>query len=130
MTVLDASGAIKLPRHTDPGAWLAAVLEDETEIIHAPHLMDLEIAQILRRYVARGTLDEEAAANALRRWRDFDVERHPHEPLLDRVWQLRANVSAYDAVYVPLAETLSDALVTGDRRLARVPGLGVAIEAV
>lgn len=52
------------------------------------------------------------------------------EPLLHRIWQLRANVSAYDAVYVALAEALSDVLVTGDRRLARVPGLGVAIEVV
>ena len=64
------------------------------------------------------------------RWRDFDVERYPHEPLLGRVWQLRANVSAYDAVYVALAEALSTVLVTGDRRLAAVPGLAVAIEPV
>ena len=52
------------------------------------------------------------------------------EPLLERVWQLRANVSAYDAVYVALAEALSEVLVTGDRRLARVPGLAVDIETV
>ncbi|MCY4551242.1 MAG: type II toxin-antitoxin system VapC family toxin [Defluviicoccus sp.] len=128
--VLDASSAIELLLHTDPGARLAAMLEDEAEVIHAPHLIDLEIAQVLRRYLLRGTLDEEAAAGALRRWRDFDVERHPHEPLLERVWQLRANVSAYDAVYVALAEALTEVLVTGDRRLARVPGLAVDIEAV
>ena len=128
--VLDASGAIELLLHTDPGARLAAMLEDEAEVIHAPHLIDLEIAQVLRRYSLGGMLAEETAANALRRWRGFDVERYPHEPLLDRVWQLRANVSAYDAVYVALAEALSDVLVTGDRRLARVPGLGVAVEAI
>lgn len=130
MTVLDASGAVELLLNTGRGRRLAALLDDEANIVHVPHLIDLEIAQVLRRYVLRGTLDPETGARALRRWRELDVERYPHVPLLDRVWQLRANVSAYDAVYVALAETLSDVLVTGDRRLARVPGLGVAIEAV
>ena len=132
--VLDASGAIELLLYTTAGKRLAAVLENEADIVHVPHLIDLEIAHVLRRYVTNGTLDRRAGSMALRRWRELDVERYPHEPLLDRIWQLRANVSAYDAVYVALAETLSDVLVTGDRRLARVPGLGklpfVAIEAV
>ena len=62
--VLDASGAIELLLHTDPGKRLAAILEDEAEIVHVPHLIDLEIAQVLRRYLLRGTLDEEAVADA------------------------------------------------------------------
>ena len=128
--VLDASGAIELLLYTTPGKRLAAVLENEAVIVHAPHLIDVEIAHVLRRYVMNGTLDRQAGSRALRRWRELDVERYPHEPLLDRIWQLRNNVSAYDAFYVALAETLSDVLVTGDRRLARVPGLGIAIEAV
>ena len=128
--VLDASGAIELLLYTTRGKGLAAVLENESDIVHVPHLIDLEIAHVLRRCVINGALDRQAGSRALRRWRELDVERYPHEPLLDRIWQLRANVSAYDAVYVALAETLSDVLVTGDRRLARVPGLGVAIEAV
>lgn len=128
--VLDASAAVELLLNTASGARLAARLADEAEVVHVPHLADLEIAQVLRRYALGGVLDEETAAAALRRWRDFDLERYPHEPLLDRIWQLRANVSAYDAVYVALAEALSDVLVTGDRRLARVPGLAVGIETV
>ena len=128
--VLDASAAVELLLNTAPGRRLRARLADEAEIIHAPHLIDLEIAQVLRQYVLSGALHERSGTAALRRWRDFDVERYPHEPLLDRVWQLRANVSAYDAVYVALAEALSDVLVTGDRRLARAPGLTVGIEAV
>ncbi len=128
--VLDASAAVELLLNTASGGRLAARLADEMDIVHTPHLIDLEIAQVLRRYALSGVIDEETAAVALRRWRDFDVERYPHEPLLDRVWQLRANVSAYDAVYVALAEALSDVLVTGDRRLARAPGLRVGIEAV
>ena len=90
----------------------------------------MEIAQVLRRYVLRGALDERAGGMALRRWRSFDVERYPHEPFLDRIWRLRVNVSAYDAIYVALAETLSTVLVTGDRRLAAAPGLRVTVEPV
>ena len=130
MTVLDASGAVELLLNTASGRRLAARLAGDAEVVHVPHLIDVEIAQVLRRYVLRGTLDKRSGAMALRRWRDFDVERYPHEPLLDRVWQLRDNVTAYDAVYVALAEALSTVLVTGDRRLARMPGLAVAIEPV
>ena len=63
-------------------------------------------------------------------WRDLDVDHYPHEPFLARIWELRANVSAYDAVYVALAETLSTVLVTGDRRLAGAPGVRTRIELV
>ena len=128
--VLDASGAVELLLNTPAGKRLAARLADETEVVHVPHLIDVEIAQVLRRYVLRGALDERAGWMALRRWRSFDVERYPHEPFLDRVWRLRANVSAYDAVYVALAEALSTVLVTGDRRLAAAPGLRVTVEPV
>ena len=128
--VLDASGAVELLLNTPAGKRLAARLADETEVVHVPHLIDLEIAQVLCRYVLRGALDERAGGMALRRWRSFDVERYPHEPFLDRIWRLRANVSAYDAIYVALAETLSTVLVTGDRRLAAAPGLRLAVEPV
>ena len=128
--VLDASAAVELLLNTAAGKRLAARLADTTEVIHVPHLIDVEIAQVVRRYVLRGTLAERTGATALRRWRAFDVERYPHEPLLDRVWQLRANVTAYDAMYLALAEALSAVLVTGDRRLATAPGVRVAIELV
>ena len=128
--VLDASGAVELLLRTSPGERLAARLEDETEVIHVPHLIDLEIAQVLRRYVLQGTLDELLAATALNRWRRLDVERYPHEPFLDWIWELRANVTAYDAVYLALAEALSTVLVTGDRRLARAPGVRTPVELI
>ena len=65
---------------------------------------------------------------ALGQWRELDVERYSHEHFLDRMWQLRHNVSAYDAAYVALTEALSTVLVTGDGRLLRAPGLAIRIE--
>ena len=126
--VLDASAAVELLLNTPAGDRISSRLEDETEIIHAPHLIDIEIAQVLRRHVLRGLLEDTRVGRALDRWRDLDIERYAHAPLLDRVWQLRHNVSAYDAVYVALAEALSTALVTGDERLLRAPGLRGRIE--
>ena len=128
--VLDASGAVDFLLHTASGEKLAARLADEAEVIHVPHLIDLEIAQVLRRYVLRGAVDERLGATALSRWRRLDVERYSHEPLLERVWALRANVSAYDAVYLALAEALSTVLVTGDRKLLGAPGVHAAIELI
>ncbi|MDE0193314.1 MAG: type II toxin-antitoxin system VapC family toxin [Gammaproteobacteria bacterium] len=128
--VLDASGAVEFLLNTDSGGRLAARLMDDSEAVSVPHLIDLEIAQALRRYVSRGALSVERGSLALDHWRDFDVDRYPHEPFLARIWELRANVSAYDAVYVALAETLSTVLVTGDRRLAGAPGVKARIELV
>ena len=128
--VLDASSAVELLLNTLRGQRLAVRLLDDTESVHVPHLIDVEIAQVLRRYVLRGVLDETFGATALLRWREFSIERHPHEPLLDRIWQLRANVSAYDAVYLALAEALSAVLVTGDRKLAQASGFAVAVELI
>lgn len=130
MIVIDASGAVELVLNTAAGKRLSQRLGDETEIVHVPHLIDLEIAQVLRRYVLRGAIDELWGRRALGRWRQMDVERHPHEPFLQRIWQLRDNVSAYDAVYVALAETLSTRLISGDAKLAAVPGLEGRVELI
>ena len=128
--VLDTSGAIELLLNTARGRRLGARLADDAEAVHAPHLIDIEIAHVLRRYVLDGTFDERDAIRALDQWRQLDVERYPHEPFLDRVWRLHNNVTAYDAVYVALAEALGDVLVTGDQKLAGAPGLNVSVELV
>lgn len=128
--VLDASGAIELLLNTAAGQRLAARLAEEHDVIHVPHLIDVEIAHVLRRYVRRGTLNEQRGALALNHWRNLDLERYPHEPFLDRVWQLRDSLSAYDAVYVALAEALSTVLLTGDQRLVGAPGPRTRIELV
>jgi len=128
--VLDASALVELLLGTSSGHEIAARVADPELSIHVPHLADVEVAQTLRRYVSDGELDAAAAGQALVDLRALDVERHSHEPLLDRVWALRDNLTAYDAVYVALAEALNATLVSCDGRLARAPGMARRVELV
>jgi predicted nucleic acid-binding protein len=128
--VLDASAAFELLLGTETGTAVAARLVDPRVGLHAPHLLDVEIAQALRRYVRAGKLGTRAAVCALEDLRSLDIERHSHEPLLERVWALRDNMTAYDAVYVALAEALDATLLTCDGRLAHAPGMSQRIELV
>jgi predicted nucleic acid-binding protein len=121
--VLDASAVLELLLGTPAGAQVRSHIADGAVALHAPHLLDVEVAQVLRRYVRDAQLHPDDAAEAIRDLRDLDLTRHAHEPLLDRVWTLRHNFSAYDAVYVALAEVLDASFVTSDRRLAHAPGL-------
>jgi predicted nucleic acid-binding protein len=121
--VLDASAVLELLLGTPAGVEVRGHIADAALALHVPHLLDVEVAQVLRRYVRDAQLHPDEAAEAIRDLRDLDLTRHPHEPLLDRVWTLRHNFSAYDAVYVALAEVLDASLVTSDRRLAHAPGL-------
>jgi predicted nucleic acid-binding protein len=130
MIVLDASALLELLLGTEPGRRVAARIADPSLGLHVPHLADVELAQALRRYVHDGTLGPDRAAEALFDLRALDLERHAHEPLLERVWALRENVTAYDAVYVALAEALEAPLLTCDARLARAPGLRARLELV
>ncbi|MGH3980131.1 MAG: type II toxin-antitoxin system VapC family toxin [Pseudonocardiaceae bacterium] len=91
--------------------------------LHAPHLLDIEVASVLRRHAMAGILAPARVEAALVDLDDLAVTRYPHLGLLPRVWQLRANLSAYDAAYVALAESLGATLVTADGRLGRAPGL-------
>lgn len=87
-----------------------ARLKSAEEGIHVPHLIALEICQALRKFTISRIVEDHIAANALDDWLSLDVVRHPHNALLGRVWQLRANVSAYDAAYIALAEALGSRL--------------------
>ena len=116
---LDASTLVELILHTPTGEAVAARVSDPDEGLHVPHLADVEVVQALRRYVRHREIDAGAAAVALDDLRALDLQRHAHEPLLERVWELRDNLTAYDAVYVALAEALNAVLLTCDARLAR-----------
>ncbi len=130
MIVLDASALVELLLGTEHGRSIAARIADPTLGLHVPHLADVEIAQTLRRYVRDHELDPASAASALEDLHSLDLERHAHEPLLDRMWALRQNLTAYDAVYVALAEALDTIILTCDRKLARAPGMAGRVELV
>lgn len=101
---------------------VAALVLRPNEVLHAPHLLDAEVVQVLRRFERLGIIKAERAEQGLEDLRDLRLVRHSHEPLMDRVWALRHNLSAYDALYVALAEGLAAPLVTLDRRIADAPG--------
>ncbi len=98
------------------------------EVLAAPELIDLEVSSVLRRLVLRGHLPVQRAEQALGDLTALPLQRAPHLPLLDRCWSLRENVSAYDAAYVALAESLGSVLVTADVKLSTVPGLRCVVE--
>ena len=118
MIVADASAVIEALLGTSAGLVVAQQLFKTGETVHAPHLIDLEVAHAIRRYVAIGDIDEARGRAAISNMVDMQIRRYPHDVLLQRVWELRGNLSAYDAVYVALAETLDAPLLTRDRRLA------------
>ncbi len=98
------------------------------ETLHAPHLLDLEVAQVLRRYCLAGDLEPARAEEALADLTALGIDRYSHELFLARIWELRHNITAYDAAYIALAEELSAPLLTADRRLAEAPGHSAVIE--
>lgn len=100
------------------------------ETLHAPHVFDLEVAHVLRRYERTGALSARRGAEAIEDLAAFRIERYPHHLFLDRVWSLRANATAYDACYLALAESLDAPLLTRDRRLARMAGHGAVVEVI
>ncbi len=96
--------------------------------LHAPHLLDVEFQHALRRLVVAGTISDERAADARVDFADLTIIRYPHVSLADRMWELRHDVTAYDAAFLALAEALGAPLVTCDARLARAPGHAASVE--
>jgi predicted nucleic acid-binding protein len=120
--VLDASAILEQLLATPRGQHIQEKYLVEGESFHIPHLLDLEVAQVLRRYTHHHILTDHRAAQALEDFRDFPLTRYAHEPFLSRIWELRDNFTAYDAAYVALAEALDVPLVTCDIRLTSAPG--------
>lgn len=90
--------------------------------LHAPHLLDCEYLSALGRLEAASSISAAEANSLQRRLQSLAILRYPHEPLADRIWELRHNCTAYDATYIALAEVLGAPLITADERLARAPG--------
>ena len=130
MIVVDASTAVEALLRTPAATAVERRLFESGQTLHAPHLIDVEVAQVLRRYARTGEIDPERCREALDDLLDFPMTRYPHDVLLPRVWALRDNLTAYDAAYVALAEALDAPLVTRDRRLASAPGHAARIELV
>lgn len=129
MIVLDASAAAAVLLNLGSNA--ARIRERMAESdgdLHAPHLFDVEVLSVLRRFSLRGELSQERARLALNRLSAVRLSRYPHTALLPRVWELRENVTVYDAVYIALAETLEAPLVTTDAKLAGAAGIRAAVE--
>ena len=127
--VVDASVAVHVLTPTDTGAApLLARLRGTT--CHAPHLVDAEVGNVLRRGVRQGVLDAAIAEGALRALASLVTSRHPHGILAQAAWALRHNLTYYDALYVALAARLGHPLLTADARLARSPGLPCEVELI
>jgi predicted nucleic acid-binding protein len=128
--VVDASTLLEALLRTPAAKAVEDRLFASHQTIHAPHLLDVEVAQVIRRYAANGEIDDERGRAALIDLADLPLRRYPHDFLLPRIWSLRNNLTAYDAAYVALAEALDAPLLTRDRRLAAAAGHRAQIELV
>jgi predicted nucleic acid-binding protein len=126
--VLDASAAIDWLLQTSAGQRIEKRIYSHHESLHAPHLLDLEVVQVLRRLVREGAVSAHRADQAIEDLLDLRITRYPHFLLLPRIWQLRHKLSAYDAAYVVLVEKLGARLLTRDGRLASASGHAALIE--
>jgi predicted nucleic acid-binding protein len=126
--VLDASAVVDWLLLTPAGHHIEKRIFSRHESLHAPHLLDIEVTQALRRLGRAGTVSQRRAAEAIDDLVDLRIVRYQHFVLLPRIWQYRHNLSAYDAAYVALAESLGAPLITRDGRLASASGHMAVVE--
>jgi predicted nucleic acid-binding protein len=127
--VVDASAMIEWLLETPVGLKIQQrALSDG--YLCAPHLLDLEVAQALRKLVRTQKIDNSRGQQALDDFRDMDLSRYPHEDFLQRIWGLRHTCTAYDAMYIALAESLAATLITHDQKLASAPGHNAKLECI
>jgi predicted nucleic acid-binding protein len=128
LIVLDASAVLTWLLRLGPAATIDRRFGGPGESLHAPHLLNVEVLHVLRRRALRGELSPTRSDEALEDLLDMDVALYPHAPLAGRIWELRENLTAYDAAYVALAEALDAPLITTDARLARASGHRATVE--
>jgi predicted nucleic acid-binding protein len=127
MLVVDTSAVLEALAAGAADSVLLERLSQDGDL-HAPHLIDTEVLHALRRMVMRNAIDEARADDARTDFAQLPLVRYPHKPLSDRVWELRDNLTAYDATFVALAEALAVPLITCDARLASAAGHRARIE--
>lgn len=127
MLVVDTSAVVEALAGRSPAPALIERLVTDGDL-HAPHLIDVELLHVLRRLVGAGHLASDRAEDARSDFAELRITRYGHEPLADRMWQLRDNLTAYDAAFISLAESLGVPLMTCDARLAGAPGTHAVIE--
>ena len=130
MIVLDASAVLEFLLQTTLGRRVEARMLRDGDELHAPHLLDVEVVQGLRRLVRAGEVSAVRAEEAMADLIDLDVHRHSHLDLLPRAWKLRDNITAYDAMYVALAEAIDAPIVTCDHPLAAAPGHRARVDVI
>jgi len=121
MLVIDTSAVVAVLAGIPRDERLVTRLSDDGDL-HAPHLVDIEVLHTLRRLVHHGELSEQRANDVQADWADLAVTRYPHQGLAGRIWELRHNLTAYDAAFVALSEELGVPLVTCDGAIGRAPG--------
>lgn len=130
MIVLDASAVLELVLQTAKGKKVEARALVPEQSLHAPHLIDVEVTHALRRLAQLKEVTAARAKQALDDHAALHIKRADHENMLDRLWQLRESVTAYDGTYVALAEVLDAPLITCDSKLARSHGHRAKIELI
>lgn len=128
MIVVDASVVVDLLLRTEDAEALGELILGRDDAVSAPHLMDVEVAQVLRRYVRLGDISPERAAAALDDLAALPIDRYPHTLLLPRIWGYCDNLTAYDATYLALADALDCRVVTRDARFASAPPAAGRVE--
>lgn len=130
MIVLDASVVVEWLLQTPAGRRVESRIYSRKESLHAPELLDLEVAQVLRRFARENRITNSRAEDAVDDLIGLRVTRYPHAMLLPRIWELRHNLSAYDAAYVALAERLGAILLTRDAGMKAAATHSANIETV
>jgi predicted nucleic acid-binding protein len=130
LIVVDASAVLEFLLRTEKGVRVQERMLDSGESLHAPHLIDIEVSQTLRRLVILKEITAARGKQALEDHVALHIKRAEHKDLLERVWSLRDSITAYDAAYVVLAEILDCPLITCDAKLARSHGHRARIELI
>ena len=130
MIVIDASAFLEVLLNRAASGRIAEILFERSRSLHAPHLIDLEISQVIRRQTRLGLMRPDRALIAVNDLANFPIARYPYNHLFERIWELRENFTAYDAAYVALSEALDAPLNTRDAKIAMASGHRARIELI